>query len=552
MVSETAISMPPFREFTDQESRTSAELHLPAAIDDESLDDPYRHVMLSDLEKTMASLVADLPAHTTVNGFLMYMGLPLLADSSDAAYSWQVDQFLRAFPMDLESEPANNLALDLRTIANVRPTTFALFHNTFDSHRSPRRTDVQEAAEKARFVDRVLCQLVQSRRDDDALAEYSVAFKLHFFPTEVLEYAKSLLKTRSTSVRLYNAYALTEAHRKRIEKARGVWSTAANMADTLGQDAKHDMIVLWHSWMKTEIAHGENMRALQCLLAMNEGVVNQTDNQNLCVTPAQKLKCSSYFRGSCEDALHAQRSDHAAMHAGCHMYFDYLTENMSLEAVTQICATYTSRWRSNTFASELLCQVKIELLRIHIDHKRPYKPAKIRAELVEDIKTFPSNSALLNLLDKLDARFLIIDRIREPLLDPVNTVGHSNLVSSHHSIIRELRRYRQLEASGSTQHSVRRAFVSALQDPSSGVKHSPVLWRMWFDFEKSCTGEQTRERARQVFLDGLRYLPWNKAWVILGLQYLATDGITVDKELRQIYDVLVEREIRIRVEIEGS
>ena len=73
---------------------------------------------------------------------------------------------------------------------------------------------------------------------------------------------------------------------------------------------------------------------------------------------------------------------------------------------------------------------------------------------------------------------------------------------------------------------------------------------MWFDFESTLTGEQARQRTRQVILDGLRYLPWCKTWVILSLQYLANDGITAESELRQIYDVLVERELRIRMDVD--
>ena len=62
--------------------------------------------------------------------------------------------------------------------------------------------------------------------------------------------------------------------------------------------------------------------------------------------------------------------------------------------------------------------------------------------------------------------------------------------------------------------------------------------------------KQALQRARQVFLDGLRSLPWCKPWVIMGLHAFARDGGLSPKELRQVYDVLGERELRVRVGLE--
>ena len=51
---------------------------------------------------------------------------------------------------------------------------------------------------------------------------------------------------------------------------------------------------------------------------------------------------------------------------------------------------------------------------------------------------------------------------------------------------------------------------------------------------------------KQVFYDGLRCLPWYKPWIIIGLQYLSQYAGVKREEMQQIYDVLSERELRIR------
>lgn len=48
-------------------------------------------------------------------------------------------------------------------------------------------------------------------------------------------------------------------------------------------------------------------------------------------------------------------------------------------------------------------------------------------------------------------------------------------------------------------------------------------------------------------MDGLRYLPWSKAWLLMGLRIFADEREMNFPELRQVYDLLLERELRIRM-----
>jgi len=544
-----------FFDFASQEAEHVGKLHLPTATDDESqADDPYRYMLFSDVREVIALLLDELPASVLNNAFLIYSQLPLLPDNhNDVASSWQTDPFLRTSASGLGTQsPQDCRDSAIRTIQNTRSTTYALFEDAFESYRKSSTVHGKDSNEASRFLDLVLEALVRAQPENDILAEYWVAFKLHVFPSEVSKCAKRLLKARSSSLRLYNAYALSEAHLGRLDKARDVWSTAANMVDDLGRDAKQDAVLLWHSWFKTELAHEQDVLALRCLLKMCGDVSEAVaTSANATVTAAQRLKCSSYLRAEFQQAVYKNRWDHAALYAECHMHFVYMTEGMDLDAAMQVCTAYTTRDGLHGGLIELLYQAKVGLLRIHLDRKRPYRPAMLRAELAEGIRLFPSNSACLDFYDDIDAKFPITDRIRAAVHDQANDSRDNNIVYWSHVVAREIRRCQKVEASGSTQHSVRKIFARAFQDPKSTVKHSLTLWTMWFDFERERPGEQAQQRARQVLLEGLRHLPWFKAWVIIGLQYLAADGVTPEDELRHLYHVLVERQLRIRVEAEG-
>jgi len=154
-----------------------------------------------------------------------------------------------------------------------------------------------------------------------------------------------------------------------------------------------------------------------------------------------------------------------------------------------------------------------------------------------------------------------VDRVRASTRkDPS---GHTRTtVNGWFSIItEEIDRFTQRKP-GYNENTVRSTFTRALLDPASPVMHSIKLWTMWFRFEhpelqspRGLTDAQKQQalmRAKRVFLDGLRYLPWSKAWVIMGLHAFARDGGMSQRELRQVYDVLAERELRVRVGLDET
>ena len=241
------------------------QLHLPTTPDDDTtLDDPFRHVMFSDLQPVLETTLDGISNNGLINAFLLFMHMPILPDidSIAACQSWQSDQYL-------QTPNASTISLNAsedEPFRNQQVMVYDLFRDGFKSLPTPGDTRHAVANAVPRFVDRILETAVAAEPKDDAVSEYLLAFKLHFFPDEVCKAAKRLLKSRPTSSRLYNAYALIEAKLGRPEKARDVWTAASTMCRQSGERAG-DEILLRHSNVLSSLDSRREKEALQCLLS---------------------------------------------------------------------------------------------------------------------------------------------------------------------------------------------------------------------------------------------------------------------------------------------
>ena len=554
-----------FTSFADQEGRTLGKLQLPTPADDDTqCDDPFRYIMFSDLQEVIECLPADLPKTLLIEGFLLFMHLPPLPDcNSNAEYmSWQSDPYLRTeyVTQTMSNDSTTSLSREDRFFQNQRQTTFMLFGDSFRGSQDRATKLHRDGIETARFVDRVLDKLVSVATEKDILAEYYLAFKLQIFPLEISQFAKRLLKARPSSLRLYNAYALTEARLDRLAKAKQVWSMALGMSASLAADARDEVVLIWHNWMLTLVNFENDAEALGCLVSMADDPAAASTERIIHsdVTAGQRLKVTRHLEAGFEQMRMKRKSSHAVLYIECLGWLFYLLDDHALDSTLQLFRKYSAKLSNDGYSTalELLHQAKAGMVRLHLQKKRPYKPAVVRSELAESIRLFPANSLFLNVYAQVAVQSRIDDRLRDVVKSTWGDDSEPGLIRWSFYIAEEIRRC-HLETSGSTQNSVRANFGAALLSSDGSMRHSIALWTFSFQFEcsvaKACShDDKTRlSRVKQVFYDGLRYLPWCKAWIIMGLKYFSCDGRASDKELRQIYDVLAERELRVRADVEG-
>ncbi|KAL8864891.1 MAG: hypothetical protein Q9174_007178 [Haloplaca sp. 1 TL-2023] len=187
------------------------------------------------------------------------------------------------------------------------------------------------------------------------------------------------------------------------------------------------------------------------------------------------------------------------------------------------------------------------LIYTHVTQKRPYAPSTIRSFLAESIAKFPNNTIFLSLYAWNEARFRIDDRVRGIMRDTVfsslhqkqdddDAIAFGDITPHVFAIYTDLKRGL---IQGSNHNAIRGTFERALR--SREANHCAWLWKWYFMFEVRNGG---LGRAKEVFWRALGQCPWDKGLYLLGVRWLAKMGLG-ERELRGVYDLMVQREIRV-------
>lgn len=547
VASPTVESQKPYARFARTESSMNKAFFLPAATADEEdeSDDPFRYVMFSDIEPILERLPGHLDVEMLVQAFLIFMGLP---------------------PADRENALSQDRSSDLYLqdgrgrVTTQRHDSLSLFYRDFHSRNLPEEHD---------FIHRALSALTQAIASYEELGEYLLAFLTCVNPSQTKKAAKRLIKQRPTSLRYYNAFALAEARVRgtgsELEKAVGIWKQALTLADSLPDDARDETILLWHSWMMTLNNSGGESAALRLLLLMPDGATGAVQSQPSTASAGTVLRSKRHLEEGFDRMHLKRRHGHTALYADCLAWLRYLSADYDVKAALTSFATTATRLKTveNKRALELLHQAKARLLGCHIKARRPFKPTVFRDELAESKRLFPENSAMLSRYYEVARRTRLEDRLRDALSEAgtASSTSPSGLVSWTFAIDAEIDRC-SVDGASATKDSVRALFRRALLAVDSTVKHSSLLWRKWFEFEsatflrvskdESVQRQQAVRNAKQVFFNGLQFLPWNKRWIVDGMAFLVESGDMVEEELRRIHGILVERELRLRLDVDAA
>ena len=589
-----------FKTWADCEGFRSKEATRPARTFDEiAEDDPYRVIIFSDIKDYLSDVTTgENDQFLLIEGLLTFYNLPPLQNlGTDHHQGWRNDPFLRR----KEDEASFSGAASLEDL--VRMQAFGLSHfavdttNLFaDSHHWYSCWE----AEPGEIVEpdlrrRTLHQLVEVLPSNELLAEYVLAFELQYYGKEARKYAKGLLKKRSTSLRLYNAYAMIELRLKGLEAAERVWSTALSMRTHLNQTEQKNAMLIWRSWI-WELLDLDNSRKIMAVLVsmigtgpdqgpeteMLAGVSTAEAKYAGTQTQKAKLDEKAYSPGlllmvrrcleeGLSHSISTRDGEMTVAHADLLAFLAYLSSSEDkLQAALRVYADLIDYSRdphiAETAASrkqersrlgrllhkgtlELLHQSRARLLRIHSRHY-PYRPRDISSILQNSLQLFHTNTIFLSLHRHYGGH--LTDRIRDALSPQATGPGvvEDSIVQPAFEVWTELSRP---SYNGSTEHSIRAAFESAIEVGTVGA-HSIAIWKWYLSWElrvpaKAGKTVEPLARAQDIFYRGLRALPWAKEWHMLAFteeklrKAIGFDG------LRKIYESMVEKELRVHVDL---
>ena len=566
----------PFRSFSVLEMTTSKLLRFPGrTMNDTGADDPFHVVFFSDIRDVLEATAAGLDHLDLLDAILCYLGLPSVTLTMSTGRDtrpqpkWRSDILLQRGLLQLGSSASEDGG---QRIDNYQTSTDLLFSRVFQHISVPVSQESahnqQPTQEILLFSRRVLSSMVKYFPSNDDLAEYYLAFELSCFPKEALKVAKGILKQRPSSPRLYNACATIAAKLGMVDRAAQIWAGAINMKDSFPHAAQEELVLLWRGWTWCNLEIDQPHKALSHLASFGSNMTLDV-SESVPMSSATILRVRNAFKDGFEHALSQSQLKLAALNAEMLALVAYTTEpdalQASVQSVHEQCDAAQQRFSDGHALIEMLHQVKAGVISYHISKRRPYRPAFVRFELETSIARFPDNTIFLEMYRDNEVRFRLDDRVRSILKTQVLTHSQSPLVTWSFSINQELVRFKS-QSSGSTAESVRSTFNRALMTVGSPVRYSHMIWVMWFQFEKLLAQKEATSRSvagkrsvaerkpfqklKHVFLSGLHHLPWSKNWVLMGLETFDRDDefCWSTQDLKRLYSVLTERELRIRVD----
>ena len=282
--------------------------------------------------------------------------------------------------------------------------------------------------------------------------------------------------------------------------------------------------------------------------------------------PTAILKARRYLHSNLSRAISLQQREHIIQYSDILAILTYLTSEESLIAALEVYSTTmdskTSGSATDSLMLELVHQSRARLLHFHaIASTSGYRPKEITSTLAESVRIFPSNTIFQSLYHHYNQRSLLTERIRSvvpTLTSALDALGvKESIIPLAFAIWTEISRP---SYGGSTKHSIRAAFQRAVDVGTSGC-HSLAIWRwylMWelqvVEDEKEAKkddfeGSNKLARAQDVFYSGMRACPWAKELYMLAFADERLSGTMGFKGLRKVYETIVEKGLRIHIDL---
>ncbi|KAL5426351.1 hypothetical protein PMIN04_002044 [Paraphaeosphaeria minitans] len=527
-------------------------------------DDPFHTVLFADIEVFLKLLPQSWGKAVVVSAFLRFCNLPPLRQNDSDMGRYTLDPFPRmgwSEPRQADNSGFNEVIARYSNcpIKKYQPTAELLFDLSFPgTHKD---NDVA-------FVRKVLKLLFEAVVDGESIGEYLLAFESRYFPTESHKTARRLLKAYPANLRLYNAYGLAESRRNNPEKADQVFSAALSMQKGEMTFSTSGSLELFNSWVWEALRRRDGKEALWRLVSP-AGKVEKVNGADDTPNQAALLRAQKTFGDISERALLAIDLPRAALATSLIALLAYFADNekpeTALSAFSRLSTWITSHSMSQSPVAEFHAQYLAQFLTLHAQRAPIVKPALIRQALEPHLASFPDNTILLSLYAANEARFAIDDRVRFTMHQSSRGTNRTIVSWSfaiHHEILRG-------EIAGSTSHSIRALFEKAEDDVGA---HCPAVWTQHVQFEitearkerkkrprkrprkdgkrskEDIRMEEADKRVRDTFFRGLTHLPWCKDYMMMAFTHLGEEFLGLE-DLRKVYTAMVEKELRLYVEV---
>ncbi|KAM0754939.1 DUF1740-domain-containing protein [Meredithblackwellia eburnea MCA 4105] len=568
----------PFERWLLAEQHATATKSRPARADDPGIDDdvdPFRAILFDDVRDFVFLVHSHDSLIQLAYAFLTFLGLPFIPPDYPTSTPFSTDTFIHTelaerpslrdrywplleicrTPFDIvqgeamEREKKSDLTVPWDAPFNTAPATV-------DSLFKARPGWFETMGKQSlTHLDVGLCRnvfdLLHPHVKDGFFTVNYFAFESAQSPKSAVKLAKTILRTSRQNLALWDAYARIERSRNKIEDARSVYVTALSMSRTFEERDQIDAPLLWKSWAEMEWEEGRPILALRVLSAAatldsDLSAVGKSGNDE---RPAagQILKARQYYNSQLEAAFQPSVTQAILRNRNHLAYsfaiFEYVSQglNAAVQVLEQHLFRLDCAGTRGSAEFEEAYMLYARLLYRHAGAGGAFRPGQLRDTLERAIKEFPNNSNFLNLFYFNELRMKIQNRVRKTLEE---SVIQEKIVTSQgwlFAIFAEL----HLDARSQNPWGVRNLFDRAIEHPNT--KCSASIWSLYIDFE---IRNGDLNRAKALTFRGIRECPWCKELYLKAFSPHLRPSFR-SKELRQVHSLLLEKGLRVRLELDG-
>ncbi|RDA87614.1 hypothetical protein CP532_3997 [Ophiocordyceps camponoti-leonardi (nom. inval.)] len=521
-------------------------------------DDPFRIVMYSDIEPLLFLVPRGELANVTqqlIDAYLLFCGLPPAFRSSEWTDMEWNDQFIVRSRPNPQLQPVWDIEVGEKDDstrkrpmfdsgcchARISPSVLFSGNSWFQYFDVADEEQIVDMS----WVETTLKQLIHSAHIS-ALALYSLGLRFARDASSVKKHAKGLLKLYPTEVQLFNAYALAEFANGNVDLSEKVLASALE-SPTLASASTG--FLLFKTWSWLDLQRGDKQQATRRLCASVNESLRGPRRDGGDVSPSAILKARQAFATNCRRCLYEGDQETASCYMECLALLSYLNDeggsepastgqgniSAAMEAFTSISKDVEFLGSKCDKAHELMLQAASRMLYFH-STKGPFRRAFMREQLAVFVEKYPRNTIFMSLFAWADTGSWVKDETRRLLTEKVLTKAHDTVSSRMLAIRHEMAR--------GNVHSARAAMEQAVS--SEACRSSVVLWLWYVRFCRSQRQLGLKDGQR-VLYRALSCCPWSKDVMMEAFLMGFEAG-----ELRGVYDGMVDKGLRVHVDLEGG
>ena len=552
-----------YREWCLVEKNMGASADLPArALDNTSDEDPYRVVLFSDVKDFLFQLSSSQSQTLLVDALVCFSGLPQMSHSFPSS-QWRKDPFLQqSAATEFETHIADELSYNMPFTSIVDDTTLFTSLKPFRA-LEPQRLSQPTSSWSCRGIE----QLAFSRPEDENMGIYSLALALQRDPQHARKLAKRLIKQNPNSAALYNAYALVDAALGNQAAADNVWRTTIAMMSNSRTTDETDLLLLWRTWIFEVLRQGGLVKTKRLFESMATNVPTDNRLQKGTFLANEPLAKAEYnLQSGLSTALSSGADQGVILITDLLAMLRYCQNNQGLSPAIETYQNVLQILEHKHTGGDLhdiietIHQRRSQLIYLHTSSNcGPFEPKQILRTLSDSAKAFPHNSIFITLHDQYQRKYGLMDRLRGIAAEAFSDERESHSPMRHiQSINREMSGSADF---GTTEHSIRAAFHGATEEGATGC-HCPTIrlghvrWEVELLKKRPRRSPMSKQQERkqvstavQALHAALRACPWVKELYMLAFESEVMRDALGQAGLKQIYETMLERGLRVHIDI---